>query len=149
MAKNPNAPFPPQKGSGSAKLPQPVKGPLGSISPPPNPEEFYQPPSAGPLGSVPGGPSPRDVQEARQKASALLAQAAKLSSEDNDELESEARAAGVPPSEVQDALLWLGQVAKRDPKWLLSAVKRLDPSAVPQYSVSNLFAVYRQRNSLR
>jgi uncharacterized protein Smg (DUF494 family) len=86
---------------------------------------------------------------AKQRAQALLGQAAKLGQDDNDQLESEARAAGVSPDEVPDALRWLSQVAAKNPQWLVKAIRRLDPSAAPSYSLLNLFAVYRQRGSLR
>src|SRR5258706_11166699 len=147
---DPNTPFPSQKRPGSAQLPQPVKGPLGSVPPPPNPEEFYQPGSEGPLGSVAGGPSPKDLLAAKQQSTALLAKAGQLGREDNDQLESEAQSAGVSPSEVNEALRWLDQVARTNPRWLVSAMKRLDPGAAPnpESEVSDLFSVYRLRNSL-
>ncbi len=151
MAKNPNSPFPPQKRLSDPVLPQPVKGPLGSVPPPPNPQELAQPGSEGPLGSVPGGPAPKDLLAAKQRASALLAQAARLGHEDSDQLEEEARAAGVSPSQVPDALSWLDQVAQEKPQWLLKALKSLDPGTVspPEQELSDLFAVWRRYGSHR
>jgi uncharacterized protein Smg (DUF494 family) len=80
----------------------------------------------------------------------LLAQAARLGSENNDQLEEEANAAGVSPDEVPEALRWLDQVARQRPQWLQVALKKLNRGDVspPSQHLSDLFQVYRERRSL-